>query len=69
MSPSWKASRLPPGKTCAEAKDVDVRTRCRRRTWFSGERRMTDELGRGAEGAGLPAFAADEEEEDEEDVE
>jgi hypothetical protein len=30
---------LPPGKTWAEANEVDVRTRWRRRTWFVGERR------------------------------
>ena len=50
MSPSWNASRLPPGKTCAEAKDVEVLTRWRRRTWFWGETRTTEELGRGSFG-------------------
>jgi len=31
---------LPPGKTWAEAKDVEVFTRWRRRIWFVGEMRM-----------------------------
>lgn len=32
---------LPPGKTCADANEVDVFTRWRRRTSFSGEMRTT----------------------------
>lgn len=32
---------LPPGKTCADANEVEVFTRWRRRTSFSGEMRTT----------------------------
>lgn len=39
--PSWKAETLPPGKTCAEGKDDEVFTRCRRRIWFVGEMSTT----------------------------
>lgn len=27
ISPSWEASRFPPGKTCADGNELDVRTR------------------------------------------
>jgi hypothetical protein len=57
ISPSWNSSRLPPGKTCAEANDDEVLTRCRSRTWFLGESRTTDELGRG--GGGPPSEVVD----------
>jgi hypothetical protein len=53
MTPSWKASRLPPGKTWAEANEVDVRTRWRRRVLFWGERRRMEALGRGGGGGFL----------------
>lgn len=39
MSPSWEAERLPPGKTWAEGKELDVHTRWRRRIWFEEEMR------------------------------
>ena len=39
IGPSWKLERFPPGKTCAEGNEVDVRTLCRRSTLFVGERR------------------------------
>jgi hypothetical protein len=40
---------LPPGKTWADAKLVDVCTRCRRSTSLAGDSRTTDELGRGGD--------------------
>jgi len=39
MSPSCDADRLPPGNTCAEGNELEVRTRWRRRIWFEGEMR------------------------------
>jgi hypothetical protein len=36
-SPSWKGDMLPPGKTCAEAKDDEVFTLRSSRMWFCGE--------------------------------
>lgn len=39
MEPSWEAERFPPGKTCAEGKEDEVRTRWRRRIWLEGEMR------------------------------
>ena len=39
IGPSCLASRFPPGKTCAEAKELLVLTLWRRRTSFAGEKR------------------------------
>lgn len=55
MAPSCDAERFPPGKTCAEGKELEVRTRCRRRISFVGEmRRMLGGclLGGGIDGGG-----------------
>lgn len=52
---------FPPGKTCADAKEVDVSTRWRRRTSLVGERSMMLELGRGAIGCGFLLLAAPDE--------
>lgn len=41
ISPSCLAERVPPGKTCAEGKDEDVRTRWSSRIWFVGDIRST----------------------------
>lgn len=38
--PSW-SDKFPPGKTWADAKELDVWTRCRRRISFFGETRIT----------------------------
>jgi hypothetical protein len=37
--PSWAGEMLPPGNTCADAKEVEVFTRWRRRISFVGEKR------------------------------
>jgi hypothetical protein len=37
ITPSCVASRLPPGKTCAEGKEVEVQTRWRSRISLEGE--------------------------------
>jgi len=37
--PSCEAERLPPGKTCAEGKEEEVRTRWRRRISLWGDMR------------------------------
>ena len=43
ISPSCEALKFPPGKTCADGKEEEVRTRCRRRISFVGEmRRILD---------------------------
>lgn len=39
ISPSWEAERFPPGNTCAEGKELEVRTRWRRRISLEGEMR------------------------------
>lgn len=54
MSPSWNASRLPPGKTCADANEVEVLTRCSSKTSLVGDRSTIEELGRGS---GIGFFA------------
>jgi hypothetical protein len=40
ISPSWRAERLPPGKTWADGKLEEVLTRWRRRISLVGETRM-----------------------------
>jgi hypothetical protein len=37
ISPSCDTERFPPGKTCAEGKEEDVWTRCRRRISLEGD--------------------------------
>lgn len=37
--PSWEGERLPPGKTWAEGKELEVRTRWRRSISLVGEMR------------------------------
>jgi hypothetical protein len=39
ISPSCEAERFPPGNTCAEGKELDVLTRCRRRISLEGDMR------------------------------
>jgi len=48
MSPSCTAERFPPGKTCAEGKADEVRTRWRSRISLLGEMRRMLALGRGS---------------------
>lgn len=42
--------RLPPGKTCAEGKELEVLTRWRRRISLVGDSKMMLALGRGGTG-------------------
>jgi hypothetical protein len=37
ISPSCKADKFPPGNTCAEGKEVEVWTRCKRRISLDGD--------------------------------